>query len=59
MITIKITWKRFLIFIALAISLTCIYLNERNWFFDQKLKRLANPLLREVMEVGVLWDPKS
>ena len=34
------------------ISATLVYLNETNYWFDQKLKRLANPLLREVMEVG-------
>jgi len=52
MIIIKITLLRFLTFVSLFCAGVFVYLHQTNWFFDRKIERLANPLLREVMRVG-------
>lgn len=49
---IKITLKRFFTTIGIFFSCILIFLHQTNYFFDVKLKKLANPLLKEVMNVG-------
>ncbi|QED23469.1 hypothetical protein [Candidatus Deianiraea vastatrix] len=49
---IKITLKKFLIFLLVFLSIISLYLYRTNWFFDRKIHKLAKPLLRSVMESG-------
>lgn len=52
MIVLKITWGKLVAFFLLIFLAIWLYLYQTNWFFDQKLKSLANPLLREILEEG-------
>lgn len=59
MILIKITLKRFLILILAFSICVFLYLHRTNWFFDKKLEKMANPLLREVIKNGHYRIDKS
>ncbi|QED23406.1 hypothetical protein [Candidatus Deianiraea vastatrix] len=56
---IKITLKKFLVFLLIFVSIVFLYLYRTNWFFDRKIHKLAKPLLRNVMESGHYRIPKD
>jgi hypothetical protein len=51
-IFIKITWIELLLSLFITLFGILFYIYQTNWFFDRKLYKLANPLLKEVMKVG-------
>ncbi len=56
---IKITVKRCLMVLFAIFLGIYFYLHSINYFFDKKLERLANPLLKEVMRVEYYRIDKS
>jgi hypothetical protein len=58
-IIIKLKYKHVVIFILTLLTTIFVYLQQTNWFFDREMKRLAEPLLRQVMEVGSYRIPEA
>jgi hypothetical protein len=49
---LRITLARLILFAIFLSASILFYLNYTNYFFDRKLEKMANPLLKEVMKVG-------